>query len=39
MMQQTLSLKNSDLHSLDPGGYAPDDDVTCRPNAWPFPEV
>jgi len=39
MMQQTLSLKNSDLHKLDPTGYAPDDDVTCRPNAWPFPQA
>lgn len=39
MMQQTLSLTNADLHRLDPTGYAPDNDVTCRPNAWPFPKA
>lgn len=37
MMQQTLSLKNSELHELDPNEVYPDDGAVCKPNAWPFP--
>lgn len=37
MMQQTLSLRNSDIRLLEgPESYAPDDDATCLPNPWPF---
>lgn len=39
MMQQTISLTNSDLHRLDPQGLVPDNGDVCRPGAWPFPEA
>lgn len=37
MMQQTLSLNNSELNDISPGEIYPDNDMTCRANAWPFP--
>ncbi|AZA12936.1 DUF3152 domain-containing protein [Corynebacterium choanae] len=37
MMQQTLSLSNSVLHSIDPNEVYDDDDRQCRYNPWPFP--
>lgn len=37
MMQQTLSLDNSELHNLAPHEVYPDDGATCRPNGWPYP--
>lgn len=37
MMQQTLSLDNSELHKLNPNEVYPDDGAVCRPNAWPYP--
>lgn len=37
MMQQTLSVRNSDIHALEgPESYAPDNDDTCVPNGVPF---
>lgn len=37
MMQQTLSVRNSDIHALEgPGSYAPDNGDTCVPNGLPF---
>lgn len=39
MMQQTLSLNNSRLHSFDPTEVYPDDDLTCRYNSWPYPRA
>lgn len=39
MMQQTLSLSNRDLARLDgEDGTYPDENGTCRMNAWPHPE-
>lgn len=38
MMQQTFGVNNSDIHRLDPEGVVPDNDFTCRYNAWPFPD-
>ncbi|GLB62564.1 hypothetical protein NCCP2495_04420 [Dietzia sp. NCCP-2495] len=38
MMQQTFGVNNSDIFRLDPEGVVPDDDKTCRFNAWPFPD-
>ena len=37
MMQQTLSLDNSQLHSFDPEEVYPDDNKRCRTNPWPYP--
>lgn len=37
MMQQTLSLSNSQLHALAPAEVYRDDNATCRYNAWPYP--
>lgn len=37
MMQQTLSLNNGELHSLDDAEVYPDSDETCRANPWPYP--
>ena len=37
MMQQTLSLNNAQLHEMNRGESYPDNDDTCRPNAWPYP--
>ncbi|QPK83719.1 DUF3152 domain-containing protein [Corynebacterium qintianiae] len=37
MMQQTLSLNNAELHSLDHDEVYPDSDETCRANPWPYP--
>lgn len=37
MMQQTLSLNNGELHSLDHDEVYPDSDETCRANPWPYP--
>lgn len=39
MMQQTLSLKNSDLYTLSPEALIPDNDDSCHYNPWPFPEA
>lgn len=39
MMQQTLSLNNSELHAFDSAEIYPDDHATCRANAWPYPKV
>ena len=38
MMQQTFGVSNGDIFRLDPEGVVPDNDDTCRYNAWPFPE-
>ncbi|UVE94818.1 DUF3152 domain-containing protein [Dietzia sp. B32] len=38
MMQQTFGVNNGDIHKLDPEGVVPDNDDTCRYNAWPFPD-
>lgn len=38
MMQQTFGVNNGDIHRLDPEGVVPDNDDTCRYNAWPFPD-
>lgn len=37
MMQQTLSLSNSELNSFSPEAVYPDDGATCVLNAWPYP--
>ncbi|WP_151641510.1 DUF3152 domain-containing protein [Corynebacterium sp. 11A] len=37
MMQQTLSLSNSELNKIDPNEIYPDDNATCSYNAWPYP--
>nr|WP_082868827.1 DUF3152 domain-containing protein [Corynebacterium crudilactis] len=37
MMQQTLSLNNSELYRIDPGEVYPDDNATCEFNSWPYP--
>lgn len=37
MMQQTLSLSNSELHNLDPNEVYQDDHKVCRTNGWPYP--
>lgn len=39
MMQQTLSLNNSEMFSISPDGPYPDDNKTCRYNPWPFPHA
>ncbi|RNE48733.1 DUF3152 domain-containing protein [Corynebacterium alimapuense] len=39
MMQQTLSLNNSELHSFNPNEIYPDDNKTCVYNPWPFPRT
>ena len=37
MMQQSLSVRNSDIRALEgPESYAPDNDFTCSHNGWPF---
>lgn len=38
MMQQTLSLNNSELNSFSPDSDYPDDNATCHYNAWPYPQ-
>ncbi len=38
MMQQTFGVNNAEIHRLDPEGVVPDNDDTCRYNAWPFPD-
>lgn len=38
MMQQTFGVNNREIHRLDPEGVVPDNDDTCRYNAWPFPD-
>ncbi|WP_295623870.1 DUF3152 domain-containing protein [uncultured Corynebacterium sp.] len=37
MMQQTLSVDNSELHQLNPNEVYPDDGARCSPNPWPYP--
>lgn len=37
MMQQTLSLNNAELFEKEPNEVYPDEDVTCEPNPWPYP--
>ena len=37
MMQQTLSLSNSELYGINPEESYKNNDNTCRPNPWPFP--
>ncbi len=37
MMQQTLSLNNSELYNINPGEVYPDDNATCVFNPWPYP--
>lgn len=37
MMQQTISLQNSELFQLNPDEVYPDNPDTCRPNPWPYP--
>ena len=37
MMQQTLSVNNSELFRINPGEVYPDDDATCVFNPWPYP--
>ena len=38
MMQQTFGVTNAEIFRLDPEGVVPDNDDTCRYNAWPFPD-
>lgn len=38
MMQQTLSLNNSELNSFSPDSDYPDDNATCHYNPWPYPQ-
>jgi hypothetical protein len=38
MMQQTFGVTNGDIFRLDPEGVVPDNDDTCRYNAWPYPD-
>lgn len=38
MMQQSFGVRNRDIFRLDPEGVVPDNDHTCRYNAWPFPD-
>ena len=38
MMQQTFGVANADIFRLDPEGVVPDNEDTCRYNAWPFPD-
>lgn len=38
MMQQTLSLSNSELFTIDPNEVYEDDGAVCRANPWPFPK-
>lgn len=38
MMQQTLSLNNSELYAKDPTEVYPDNGLTCEPNPWPYPQ-
>lgn len=37
MMQQTLSLNNSELFGIDSGEVYEDDNATCEFNSWPYP--
>ncbi|ALC05234.1 hypothetical protein CDES_03910 [Corynebacterium deserti GIMN1.010] len=37
MMQQTLSLNNSELFRIDPNEVYSDDNATCEFNPWPYP--
>ena len=37
MMQQTLSLNNAELHSINPDEVYPDEPTTCLYNPWPYP--
>ncbi|KQB87565.1 DUF3152 domain-containing protein [Corynebacterium lowii] len=39
MMQQTLSLNNSELAGFDPSEVYSDDNATCKYNPWPYPKV
>lgn len=39
MMQQTLSLNNSELHAVDSHEVYADDSQTCIANAWPYPNL
>lgn len=39
MMQQTISLSNSELFSIDPNEVYKDDGLVCRANPWPYPLV
>ncbi|WPF66660.1 MULTISPECIES: DUF3152 domain-containing protein [unclassified Corynebacterium] len=39
MMQQTLSLNNSQLAGFDPSEVYQDDNATCMYNPWPYPKV
>lgn len=39
MMQQTLSLSNSEIHEMNPDEVYPDDDAVCIANSWPYPMV
>lgn len=38
MMQQTFGVTNAEIFRLDPEGVVPDNQDTCRYNAWPFPD-
>lgn len=38
MMQQTWGVSNNDLAALTTDHVTPDN-LTCHPNAWPFPTV
>lgn len=37
MMQQTLSVSNDELHSIDPDEAYSADGKVCSPNGWPYP--
>ncbi|MBP3088753.1 DUF3152 domain-containing protein [Corynebacterium sp. sy017] len=37
MMQQTLSLSNSELFRIEPNEAYANDNAVCAPNAWPYP--
>lgn len=38
MMQQSFGVRNGDIYRLDPEGVVPNNNDTCRYNAWPFPD-
>ncbi|KAB3522995.1 DUF3152 domain-containing protein [Corynebacterium sp. zg254] len=37
MMQQTLSMRNSELYKINPEESYKNNGDTCRPNPWPYP--
>lgn len=37
MMEQTFSLTNSVIYRFDKSGAVPNNNLTCKPNPWPYP--